>query len=230
MSTRAFTTHLRTLAAVSFAAFAMTASAAPYERLDPRQIVTERGPGGRPAVDAAYLDRMLGALEQHARNYPPVFDSEADRRRAVEDAKTLSFMLDMLVKGPAPIPDLLFRAADLHTMAHNLGIDGEAAKADASYKALLALTPNDARTRFAFGAFLGNSARPAEALPHLEKAARGGIVEAHYAMGISYLGLGDAKKAVQQLELYRARRPDDASVGQLIEGIRSGRVKVQRQS
>jgi tetratricopeptide (TPR) repeat protein len=171
---------------------------------------------------------MLGAIARHARNYPPAFDSEADRRRAVEDTKALSTMLDMLVKGPAPIPELLFRAADLHAMGHNLGIDGEAAKADARYKALVALTPDDARARFAFGAFLGNSARPAEALPHLEKAARGGIVEAHYALGISYLGLGDAKKALQQLELYRARRPDDASVGQLIEGIRSGKVRVQR--
>ncbi|MCU0869466.1 MAG: hypothetical protein MUF30_07650 [Burkholderiales bacterium] len=69
----------------------------------------------------------------------------------------------------------------------------------------------------------------ADAVPHLDKAARGGIVEAHYALGIAYLGLGDAPNAVKQLERYRTLRPEDTSVAGLIEGIRSGKVRVRRQ-
>lgn len=73
-----------------------------YGTYDPRKIpiVEQTEQGKRYALDLAYLDQIIRDLSSHALNYPPKFDSEADKARAVEDVITISAMLEHTVGEP----------------------------------------------------------------------------------------------------------------------------------
>ncbi|MBU0752444.1 MAG: hypothetical protein KJ787_05990 [Gammaproteobacteria bacterium] len=204
--------------------------AAAYAAYDPQRLLTttETPAGKKHGLDVAYLDRMLGALASHARNYPPQFDSPQDRQRAVQDVKVLAGMLDALLIGPTPHPELLLRAGLLNGMGHNLDIPGCADKAAAAFGRLLQADPAHARGNLYYGNFLAGSARPRQALPHLEMAAAAGLPEASYSLGMTWLSLGDRQKAIEHLTAYQQRSPSDTAVGRLIEGIRNGKVELKQ--
>ena len=221
----------RLLTAVLVLLLASTASAAPYGSHDLKLILTttETPTGRKHGLDAAYLERVLKDLSAHARSYPPRFDSDDDRRRATQDAVTLSGMLGMLVNGPNPHPELLLRAAQVNSMGHNLDVAGAAEQADALFQKLLAIAPDEIRGQHLYGVFLAGSGKPREALPHLEKAAGAGVVDAVYALGMTYLSLGDKDKALAKLQDYKQSRPGDAEVDKVMEAIRNGRFQVKKE-
>lgn len=204
--------------------------AAAYGTYDPKRILTttETPAGKKHGLDGAYLDRMLGDLSSHGRNYPPQFDSPQDKQRAVQDVKVLSGMLDVMVAGPNPHPELLLRAGMLNSMGHNLDIPGSAEKATASFSKLLAAEPAHGRGNLHYGTFLAGSARPKEAIPYLEKAVAAGLFEASYGLGMTWLSLGDKQKAIEHFTAYQQRNPRDTQVGRLIEAIRSGKVELKQ--
>ncbi|HEY0953435.1 MAG TPA: hypothetical protein VGE36_01665 [Roseateles sp.] len=220
----------RLLALVASLLLASTVAAAPYGMHDLRLILTttDTPQGKKHGLDTAYLERVLADLAAHAQSYPPRFDTPQDKERATQDATTLAGMLGMIVNGPNPHPELLLRAAQVNSMGHNLDIPGAAEKADALFKQLLATAPDHQRGRFVYGVFLASSARAELALPHLEKAAAAGIVDAAYALGMTHLSLGDTAKALTALEDYKRRRPSDTQVDKLIEAIRNGKVQINK--
>ena len=163
----------------------------------------------------------MNDLSAHARNYPPQFDTPQDKQRATEDVKTLSGMLDLLINVPNPDLGLLTLAGDVNIMGHNLDIPGAAQKANSIFLRLLAAVPSDPRGNYMYGTFLAGVGKPKEALPYLEKALSVGVVNAAYAIGITYLTLGEKEQAVKNLEDYKRRKPSDGSVDQLIDAIRN---------
>ncbi|MDO8385569.1 MAG: hypothetical protein Q7T13_04095 [Polaromonas sp.] len=211
---------------------ASPAWAAPYGNYDARRIlsVTDTPTGKRHGIDLQYLDSMLADIASHARNYPPVFDSDADRQRATRDTATLAGMLGLLTQDASAHPEILLRAATVNSYGHNLQINGAAEKANTLFQRLLAAAPDHPRSNHAYGVFLAGVAKPAESLPYLEKALAAGVVDAGYALGLVHLGLGDQARALQYLETYKARVPADPQVAALIEAIRSGKVTVRRES
>lgn len=198
-----------------------------YGNYDPKRMLTvsEAPSGKKYGVDGAYLDQMLNDLALHARNYPPQFDTPQDRQRAIQDVKTLSGMLDILVNGPTPNPELLVRAGFLNSIGHNLDIAGSAEKTAAIFQRLLAAAPSDPRGNYMYGTFLAGAGKPKEALPYLEKALAVGVADAAYAIGMTYLTLGDKEGALENLENYKRRKPNDAGVDKLIDAIRNGRIE-----
>ncbi|MDR0480701.1 MAG: hypothetical protein LBG66_02305, partial [Gallionellaceae bacterium] len=70
--------------------------------------------------------------------------------------------------------------------------------------------------------------KPNEALPYLKKALAGGIADANYSIGMTYLALGDKELALKNLESYAQRRPDDEKVKAFIEAIRDGKVTIKK--
>ncbi len=96
-----------------------------YGTYDPKRILTvsESPSGKKYGFDTAYLDLMLNDLALHAKNYPPKFDTPQDQQRAIRDVKTLSGMLDILINGPTPNPELLVRAGYLNSIGYNLDIN-----------------------------------------------------------------------------------------------------------
>jgi tetratricopeptide (TPR) repeat protein len=208
-----------------------SAYAKEYGSYDVRRIltVTETSSGKRHGIDMPYLDLMLNDLAAHARNYPPNFDSDQDRQRAIRDTGMLSGMLDILVNGPNPQPEILFRAASVNSFGHNLNIPGAAEKASSIYQRLLAISPDHPRTNHSYGMFLAGTARLRESIPYLEKALAAGTVDAGYALGMVHLGLGDKEQALKYLESYKARAAAGADVSKLIEAIRSGKAEIKRE-
>lgn len=206
------------------------ASAREYGHYDPKRLLTvsESAAGKKYGFDGAYLDRMLADLSAHAMTYPPQFDTPQDRQRAAQDVTTVSGMLDILLNGPAPSPELLVRAATLNSIGHNLDLPGAAAKADALFLRLLAAAPSHPRGNYLYGTFLAGTGKPREALPYLEKALSVGVSDANYALGMAYLTLGDKERALKSLEDYKRHRPNDGSVDQIIDAIRSGKVEFKR--
>ena len=186
--------------------------------------------GHRYGVDGRYIDQMLSDLGTHAKNYPPQFDSDQDRQRAILDARALAGVFDVLLKAPNPKPDILLRAGFLHSLLHNLDIPGSADKTSSIFKQLFSTAPNHPKGNYIYGAFLAGSARPKEALPYLDQANTAGLVEATYALGMTYLALGNPKKALEYLESYRTRVPTDENIGKLIDAVRTGTIRSKPES
>lgn len=206
------------------------AHAKEYGNYDPKRMLTvaETPSGKKYGIDGKYLDLMLNDLALHAKNYPARFDTPQDQQRAVQDVKTLSGMLDILVNGPSPNAELLVRAGFLNSIGHNLDIPGSAEKTAAIFQRLLATAPADPRGNYMYGSFLAGAGKSKEALPYLEKALAVGVVDAAYALGMAHLTLGDKQKAIENLEAYKQQRPGDGNVAKLIDGIRSGQVEIKK--
>jgi hypothetical protein len=92
------------LAAILALCLAGTALAAPYGVYDMRKLAGEHDtPAGRKKFfDTGYMLRVLGDLYVHAGNYPPTFDNDTDRARAMADVKVLMRALPVLVDVPNP--------------------------------------------------------------------------------------------------------------------------------
>ncbi len=206
------------------------ASAREYGSYDPKRLLTvsESPAGKKYGFDGAYLDQMLNDLSAHAKNYPPQFDTPQDKQRATQDVKALSGMLDILINVPTPNPDLLARAGNVNSIGHNLDIPGAAEKANSIFLRLLAAVPSDPRGNYMYGTFLAGVGKPKEALPYLEKALAVGVVDAAYAIGMTYLTVGDKEQALKNLENYKQRKPSDGNVDKLINAIRNGKIEFKR--
>lgn len=216
---------------LSLLLLASTACAKEYGTYDPKSLVTstDTSTGKQYGFNMGYLDRMMNDLLQHARAYPSQFDSQQDRDRAVRDVRIVSGMLDILIAVPAPSPEVLWRAALLNRIGHNLRIDGAAEKADALYRRLLTAMPGDPQHNYMYGVFLLDVGKSKEALVYLEKALSLGVTDATYTIGLAHLAAGDTEKALASLEDYKRRHPDDNDVVKLLEAVRSGKVQ-QRQA
>jgi tetratricopeptide (TPR) repeat protein len=208
---------------------AASAHAGEYGNYDPMRLLTasQTSSGKKFGFDGAYLDRMLDDLSAHARNYPPRFDTPHDRERAVRDVKTVSGMLDVLINVPTPNPEILLRAGILNSIGHNLDIAGSADKADAAFRRLLAAVPAHPRGSLMYGTFLAGAGKPGAALRHLETALAAGVDDAAYALGMTYLSMGNREQALAKLEEYQRRRPGDASLARLIDAVRNGRIELK---
>jgi predicted Zn-dependent protease len=207
-----------------------TASAREYGNYEPKRLLTvsETPSGKKYGFDGAYLDQMLNDLSAHAKNYPPQFDTPQDRQRATQDVKALSGMLDILINVPTPNPELLVRAGHLNSIGHNLDIAGSAEKASSIFQRLLTASPSDPRGNYMYGTFLAGVGKPKEALPYLAKALAVGVTDAAYAIGMTYLTLGDKEQALKNLEDYKRRKPNDTNVDKLIDAIRNGKIEFKR--
>lgn len=218
------------LIALSIILFSSLALGKEYGNYEPKRILTvsESPSGKKYGLDGKYLDQILADLSLHAKNYPPQFDSPQDRQRAVQDIKTLSGMLDILVNGPNPNPEFLLRAGSLSSMAHNLDIFGSAEKASSIFQKLLAIAPSDPRANYMYGTFLAGTGKSKEALPYLEKALSAGVSDASYTVGMVYLTLGDKQKAIKNLEAYQKQNPSDINTIKLLDGIQNGKVEIKK--
>lgn len=201
-----------------------------YGSYDLKKIVTSTdSPAGKKyGVDGKLIDQILLDLSTHAQDYPPKFDQFADRQRALKDARALGVLMEGLVDAPNTHPEVLIRAAHLYSIAHNLEIPGSADKAAAIYQRLMLMQGSDPRTNFLFGRFLSSAGKPEKGLPLLNKALAGGIDEAAYSLGLSYLALGDKAKALEYLEQYRQKSPDSARLAVVIDAVKSGKLEVKR--
>lgn len=224
--------HVVSLVAMTSATALATAlvHAKEYGHYDIKSIVSpSKAPDGQQSVtfNLRLLNQVLEDLGAHAGTYPPSFDSNDDRHRAESDVMGIANLLDPMASSFARSPDMLLRLGLLHTIGHNLDLSESDSKANAAFKALLALSPDDPRGNLRYGMFLAGTTKVAEAVPYLEKAKSLGILVADYPLGIAYVALGDKTKALENLQSYSQRVPSDENAIKMIEALREGNVEMK---
>ena len=177
--------------------------------------VSEKDGQFRAEISFSYLDRVLQDLQSHAMDYPPRFDSVKDRKRAEADVRKLDLMLGVVLKQEGS-PDLLWRAAQLSTMAYALDMPGAAQRAEVLFAQLLELKPKDGRAEYRYGLFLASKGEQERAKVHLEKALTLGMMEAEFSLGQVLRGLGQHEEAQRYLNHYHITHPDDERVANLL--------------
>ena len=206
------------------------ACAKEYGSYDPKRLLTvsETPMGKKYGFDGNYLEVMLNDLASHALNYPPRFDTPQDLQRAFKDVSALTGMLEVMVNDPNANPEMLLRAGMLNSIGHNLDIPGATGKAISIFQRLLVVSPSHPRGNYLYGMFLAGAGKPTEAIPYLEKALSTGVVDASYALGMTYLTLNDKQRALENLENYQKSKPGDTNVTMLVESIREGKLELKR--
>lgn len=192
-----------------------------------------------PGFDMTEVDRVLRDLEAHALVSPPEFRTSEERQRAQRDARALVGLLSVLTKtrGPdsegiengTPPPGVWRRLARAATMGHNLGVDGAAPKALRAFEEALKKNPQDGALNLRFANFLlSASVGVARALPVAETAKKLGQRGADLSLGRAHLILGNKEKAIAHLEMHCKAQPGDREARALLDGVRSGEVRVDK--
>ena len=216
-----------------FLLLSLTASmvqAAPYGQYDPQKLLKESDTprGKRYGFDAAYMDVMTQDLLRHAAAYPPRFDNDADRQRALRDLRALARMLEVSLQDPGAPVDLQLRLALVYSLQHNLNVRGASAKAVTVFEKVLTAQPEHPRANLLFGMFLSSGGMPKESVGFLEKAAAAGLPEAEHALAVAWHEAGDNTRAAQHLQRYLQRVPGDMEAAQWARTLASTPDKVKK--
>jgi tetratricopeptide (TPR) repeat protein len=188
--------------------------------------VTAAEPGKPSAtVNVAYFSQILDDLGRHAGSYPSHFEFADDHQRAEHDVSAITKMLDPLAENFSKDPPMLLRLAALHVIGFNLDVPDSYPGAVTAFEKLLSLTPDDPQANYRYGSFLATTTRKGEGIPFLEKAKSLGVADADYWLGWSYENAGNKAKAIASLEAYTKRVPSDARAAELLEAIRTDKVR-----
>ena len=209
-----------------------TVFAKPYPKYDVvKSVLHDQGFDG----DAA--DKIRKDLAEHAGEYPPKFDNEADRKRAEKDAVTLARLYSGLLeqkivteKQPERYRSVLHSIARLNWIAHNLDVPGAAAKADQHYRLLLAALPQKQRAGMQgeYGGFLASVGQTDAAVKMLNEAVQGGSDRSRLPLGMALLSQGKKAESLTQLRAYAKKYPQDERTAKFIDAVENGRFEVKR--
>ena len=209
-----------------------TVFAKPYPKYDVvKSVLHDQGFDG----DAA--DRIREDLADHAGEYPPKFDNEADRKRAEKDAVTLARLYSGLLeqkivteKQPEQYRSVLHSIARLSWIAHNLDVPNAAAYADQHYRMLLAVVPQKQRAGMQgeYGSFLASIGQTDAAVKMLNEAVQGGSERSRLPLGMALLSQGKKSESLKQLRIYVKKYPEDKRAAQLVDAVENGRFEVRR--
>ena len=206
--------------------------AKPYPKYDVvKSVLHDQGFDG----DAA--DKIREDLADHAGEYPPKFDNEADRKRAEKDAVTLARLYSGLIeqkivteKQPERYRSVLHSIARLSWIAHNLDVPNAAAYADQHYRMLLAVVPQKQRAGMQgeYGSFLASIGQTDAAVKILNEAVQGGSDRSRLPLGMALLSQGKKAESLKQLRAYAKKYPQDERAAKFIDAVENGRFEVKR--
>ena len=209
-----------------------TVFAKPYPKYDVvKSVLHDQGFDG----DAA--DKIREDLADHAGEYPPKFDNEADRQRAEKDAVTLARLYSGLLeqkivteKQPEQYRSVLHSIARLSWIAHKLDVPGAAAKAGQHYRLLLAALPQKQRAGMQgeYGGFLASVGQTDAAVKMLNEAVQGGSDRSRLPLGMALLSQGKKAESLKQLRAYAKKYPQDERAAKFIDAVENGRFEVKR--
>ena len=209
-----------------------TVFAKPYPKYDVvKSVLHDQGFDG----DAA--DKIREDLADHAGEYPPKFDNEADRKRAEKNAVTLARLYSGLIeqkivteKQPEQYRFVLHSIARLSWIAHNLDVPNAAAYADQHYRMLLAVVPQKQRAGMQgeYGGFLASVGQTDAAVKMLNEAVQGGSDRSRLPLGMALLSQGKKAESLKQLRAYAKKYPQDERTAKFIDAVENGRFEVKR--
>jgi hypothetical protein len=178
---------------------------------------------GNNELDVTEIDALLHTIEGQARHYPPRYTNRQERRGLERKLKQTSTQLDGLAANDNASFDVLIRAFKASVLGRNLDLGSAYTTKSMNYaQRLLKMDKNDPETNFWFGFGLSEGGGQKEAIPYLDKAMKGGIQEAYLVSVNNYLALEQKKSAVQMLNNYKIKYPQEAQIAdRLIKEIQT---------
>lgn len=227
----------KTLLSLACTLAATTTLAEPYPKLDPNSLINGSPENPPITVNIAALQDALQNLGSHAGDYPPRFDSDADRQQAIKDLAPLAILLEDMTKNSSGNKNTeahlasLQMSARLYWIGHNLDQPGYAEKAHAAYNQLLKFAPKNrkAEVEDELGRFLASVGKSGEAVKHLQNAYKSGYTESGFPLGMTLLVLGQQNEAQRILQEYAQKNPSDPRPQQVLEAIASGQFEVRQE-
>ena len=228
--------HLLTLSCLLATA---TLYAAPYPRLDPNSLINGTPEHPPITVNIQALQTALGNLAAHASEYPPQFDSDADRQQAITDLAPIAIVLDNMAENSAPpaggkaseahLASILM-SARLDWIGHNLDQPGYGEKAEANYKKLLQLSPANRKADIQdeYGRFLASVGKADAAVTQLRAAYKSGNRDSAVPLAMALLAQDKRNESVKVLKEYTRANPNDAQAQELLSAIESGQISIQQ--
>ncbi len=185
------------------------------------------GASSKHVAELQSFDATLGKIAGHARDYPPKFASDTERKEIEGELRqTIASLAAALGQHPDD-PQLLFLDGFANAMGHNLDFPGCAKRCMASYERLLELQPYNGKACFYYGGFLASTAtEQKKSISYLERAIALGVTDAHYTLGVALLVQGDKKGALEHLREYSRLNPTDKKVKTFIEQVETAELKV----
>ena len=168
---------------------------------------------GNNELDVTEIDALLQTIEGQARHYPPRYTNRQERRGLERKLRQVSTQLDGLAANDNASFDVLIRAFKASVLGRNLDLGSAYTTKSMTYaQRLLKMDKNDPETNFWFGFGLSEGGGQKEAIPYLEKAMKGGVQEAYLVSVNNYLALEQKKSAIQMLNNYKVKYPQEAQV------------------
>lgn len=165
------------------------------------------------------IDRSLENAFEHARNYPPEFDSEAQRRDLERELQEVIAQLEQMIKDSGPNQEILFRLGKANTFAFNLDMSGSREKADEYFRQLFQLEPHHAEGHLYYGQHLSGRGEFAPAIEHLQTAVDAGLDIALNMIGLAYLGMGKTDEARTYFQKFLGKYPGDPQVQMILDSL-----------
>jgi tetratricopeptide (TPR) repeat protein len=180
------------------------------------------------SVNMKVIDYYISRIAEHAKEYPPRFESQEEFNDVVNKLEKLIGVLAIIGENQQQNTDLLLRSASVHSMAHNINMRGAADKAKEEFEKLLKLEPDNVKGNYLYGLFLsGTQKYHFQSIPYLEKSFALGQTDAQYTLGLLYFQQGDKEKGLRYLREYAANNPEKERVKKVISAIESGKLKFQ---
>ena len=168
---------------------------------------------GDNEVDITEIDDFLQLVEGKARHYPPRFTERQERKGFELKLKEVTQQLDTLASKDNASFDVLVRAFKASVMARNLDLGSVYTTKSLAYaQRILKINQEDPEANFWFGFALSEGGGQREAMPYLDKAMKAGVQEAYLATANNYIAMGQKKNAVQTLNNYKLKSPQEAEV------------------
>lgn len=165
------------------------------------------------------VDRVLSIAFEHARNYPPVFISEAQRDDVEGLLREALGQLERMLQNDGPDREILFRLGKASTFAYNLDIPWSRQKADEYFQQLFRLEPGHAEGHLYYGQHLSGRGDFESALGHLQIAAEAGHEIALNMIGLTYLQMGKVHEAKEYFENLLKKHPGDTQIQMLLDSL-----------
>lgn len=189
-------------------------------------VLVPKTTSGADKIDMSVVDDFIATNMPMARHYPPVFPNASMRYYATQKLKSLVAWIDPYAKAPDASYDVLLRAAKLNIMGRNLDLGSDYAIRGGNYIARAIKLNSTGEDNFLYGMMLAEGGGFQEGQKYLDKAASLGYEEAYQSMAQSDL-LNDKKsQALQRLNDFKAKYPNNPLIDRQIAIINSGKYYI----
>ena len=165
------------------------------------------------------IDIILQDAFQHARNYPPEFDSQVQRENLEKDLENVIVLLEQMLKEEGLEQELLFRLGQANTFAFNLDMTGSKEKTDEYFGQLFKLEPDHAQGNLFYGQHLSGRGEFDASIEHLQIAADAGLDVALNMIGLAYLQMGKTDEAKEYFLKFQAKYPNEPQIKMLLNSL-----------